>query len=268
MSDIGRDAAWRTSRLSHNDVICRMLAKGKTVSPFFSIPYVIIEICRIDWLHCCDQGVAADYLANLFIALRDKCPGRSMEVRTQALWEKICAFYSANKVEDRLPTLTTGMLVQPAKAPKLRCSAARCRALVPFAAECSQELLSSADPLELAAKAGAHHLHMCYKALSLQESQIDIMDQSIRFARQYVSLFRAMPENSRAWRIKPKLHMFLELCAEEGKPSMSWCYRDEDFGGSVARLSQRRGGILSVKAFSTNLLERFQLQQPIIRMTC
>ena len=32
-------------------------------------------------------------------------------------------------------------------------------------------------------------------------------------------------------KIRPKVHMFLELSAEPGPPSSSWNYREESFGG-------------------------------------
>ena len=67
-------------------------------------------------------------------------------------------------------------------------------------------------------------------------------------------------------RVKPKMHLFLELCIEGGKPATCWTYRDEDWGGSVAKMSRRRGGLLSTAAYSSNLLDRFRMQQPMIRM--
>ena len=108
---------------------------------------------------------------------------------------------------------------------------------------------------------------MCYKALSAQVifSNEFLIDHSIKFASQYVALCKAMTDTSKMWHVKPKLHMCLELCAEKGKPSLCWTYKDEDYGGAVARLSRRRGGILSAQAFSHNLLQRFKLVQPVIR---
>ena len=66
------------------------------------------------------------------------------------------------------------------------------------------------------------------------------------------------------FRVKPKMHLFLELCISGSKPSLSWTYRDEDFGGTAAQLSRRRGGLLSAKATSHNFLLRFRLKQPLL----
>ena len=83
------------------------------------------SIFRIDWLHCADQGVAADFLGSLFKALQRKCGGRTAAARMESLWQKVQDFYKANGVEDRLQTMTMGMLQQPkknAQAPSERCA--------------------------------------------------------------------------------------------------------------------------------------------------
>ncbi len=239
------------------------------ISPLLQGPWVSSAIFRIDWLHCADQGISADTLGNLFRLLAGKCEGGTISQRTTALWEKVQSYYVTHEVQDRLQNLVPSMLKQPTKPAKLRCSAAQCRALIPFADQCAQELLSSAAPVEAAAKAAIHHLHECYKALSTESifSCDTLRRHSIRFALQYCALQRAHEEvDPSAWRVKPKLHLFLEVCSEGSRPAMCWTYRDEDYGGSVARMSRRRGGALSVKAFSSNLLQRFRLQQPVLRM--
>ena len=74
-------------------------------------------------------------------------------------------------------------------------------------------------------------------------------------------------DDDTAWRVKPKLHMLLELCSEGSRPSTFWTYRDEDFGGSVSRMVRRRGGLLSVRAFSKSLIDKFRMHQPMLRIT-
>ena len=60
-------------------------------------------------------------------------------------------------------------------------------------------------------------------------------------------------------------HLFLELCSSGEQPARFWTYRDEDFGGSVAQLSRRRGGLLIVQQFSSGMLARFRMQ-PVPRL--
>ena len=74
------------------------------------------------------------------------------------------------------------------------------------------------------------------------------------------------PTGTRNWRIKPKLHLFLHLCSDGGRPSLFWTYRDEDYGGTVARYSRRRGGLLSARGMSEGMLDRFRME-PMICMT-
>ena len=138
---------------------------------------------------------------------------------------------------------------------------------MPFALQLSQDVLG-ASPLEEAAKAGMVNLHRCYVCLSSDTifAKDLFEDSARRFAAQYVALEAAVPDGL-GWRIKPKMHLFWELAMERGKPATCWTYRDEDFGGSVAAMPRRRGGLLSVSAFSLNLLDRIRMQQPILRMT-
>ena len=42
------------------------------------------------------------------------------------------------------------------------------------------------------------------------------------------------------WRPMPKMHIFLELCSSGTEPQKFWNYRDEDFGGSVAKQSKMK----------------------------
>ena len=102
-------------------------------SPLCSAPGVELQIFRIDWLHAADQGVTADFVGNLLLLLSTKYAGNNVKDRVAILWGKIQEFYNEFDVQDRLQNLVDTMLKQPKQAPKLRASAAQCRALVPFA---------------------------------------------------------------------------------------------------------------------------------------
>ena len=93
-------------------------------------------------------------------------------------------------------------------------------------------------------------------------------EHSTKFALLYVGLHENMnPTNAKLWRLKPKLHQFLHLCSEGGIPSKTWTYRDEEFGGSVARLARRRGGMLRPQATSAKVLWSFATQCKAVRIT-
>ena len=264
---MGVDAACRTSPLTHWDVVNRIRLQGKPISPLFGAPWVTTAIFRRDWLHAVDLGVACDFAGNCLRTLTDKFDGRNKRMRVAEMWNDIQTFYAANDVSDRLQCLVPSMIQQPKKGPKLRASAAVVRGFVPYLDEAAARLLSDADPVEHAVKTAAKHLHECYRLLRNDAvwAPAGLEHHSMRFCQLYVALSDAH-EDPWLWRIKPKLHVFLELCREDSKPAKFWTYRDEDFGGSVARMSRRRGGKISASAFSRNVLERFKLKQPIIRV--
>ena len=197
----------------------------------------------------------------------NKLPGGSAKQRCLSLWGRLQEWCTEQKVEERLQNMVLTMLKQPGKFPKLRSSAAQCRALVPFGLKLSRDLLDASDGMESTARHAMNHLSQCY--VSLSDSSIFFADalreHSTKFALLYCAL-ETTATNDWSWRVKPKLHMFLELCSEGSRPATFWTYRDEDFGGSVSRLSRRRGGPLRAKAFSSNLLQRFKCAQPVLRM--
>ena len=151
----------------------------------------------------------------MFITRPSRLPGGSKEARLLALWDRLCAFYDRGRVQDRLQNLTLGMLQKNGQPPKLRCSAAQCRALIPFALEMFQSLLGG-SPLEEAAKCGMLHLQRCYTCLSSTTIFAKDMftDSATKFAAQYAALEAA--SDGLAWRVKPKLHLLLDLSVERG----------------------------------------------------
>ena len=62
--DVRQTAPWVTSRQGHWDVIRRIMARGRRVSPILQVPWVDIRIFRIDWLHAV-QDQRDDNLAPL-----------------------------------------------------------------------------------------------------------------------------------------------------------------------------------------------------------
>lgn len=196
-----------------------------------------------------------------------KLPGRSRKDKCVVLWEEIQGFYNRTKAVDKLQNLTVSMLSKGG-VPKLRCNAAQCRALVPFAMESCARHLSNTDAAEEAMIVAANHLKRCYDALrsSADDSWKGILlDSSSRFAMQVVALGNAS-EDDKLWRVKPKMHLFLELCSSGSRPHLLWTYRDEDFGGTIAKMSRRRGGLLRPRATSVSTLTRFRIKSDVPRI--
>lgn len=104
---------------------------------------------------------------------------------------RILALYEQHDVKDRLQNLTPTMLQGNKAAPKLRASAAACRALVPLTAELATLHLSLANPIEQAARVGMYHLNQCYVLALSTGPAFDhdaLKQHSIDFALQYVAL--------------------------------------------------------------------------------
>ena len=78
-------APWRQQRMTHGDVFGRMVRQGRSVSPIFEAPGVKVAIFRVDWLHCVDLGIAADWLGEFMVNVLPKLPGRSHAARISVL---------------------------------------------------------------------------------------------------------------------------------------------------------------------------------------
>ena len=222
----------------------------------------------MDWLHVADQGVAADLAGNLFWFLCDQqlVPGRNIAARVWYLNERLQTWYEHRRIDDRIDILHPNRFWD---ARKLRCNAACMRSMVPFLKDLAEELLGGGDPNHVALRICCQSLHECYMCLDERSfAHADVAKaESIKFALQWVALHRVwFPLDEKSFKLKPKLHLFLHICSDGSRPRRYWAYRDEDYGGAVARRGRRRGGILSVHALSRRVLERFWIQLPTFRL--
>ena len=154
------------------------------------------------------------------------------------------------------------MLRKKATAPpKLRAKAAEARGLISFAAELAIDLLSTADPVDLALKEAVLQLKQCYECLSRAAPIGDRLKLAARkFAANYIAVSLAVNVKG-LFVYKPKFHMFEELTEMEpgsSRPNSFWTYRDEDFGGSIAKWARRRGGSAHPGVVSLQILNMFK----------
>ena len=134
--DCGSTSAWRAHRLTHWQVLARLAEQGKSISTLFATPGLRTAMFLIDWLHCCDQGVAANCLGSLSAFLVKQIMPASVEDNCKSLFLQVQSFYKRNKVTSQLDNITPTMIQKSANAtPKLRGKAGEIRALVPFAFE-------------------------------------------------------------------------------------------------------------------------------------
>ena len=130
----------------------------------------------------------------------------------------------------------------------------------------ADKYLDATVPIEAAAKGAAYNLFLVYQTLSNSTVfRHEVMDDaSKKFALLYGSL-RDVSQDP-LWRVKPKLHLFLEMCAEDCVPSLFWTYRDEDFGGSVGHQSKMKGAWKRTLAYNKRALDLFALKNQEPRM--
>ena len=223
----------------------------------------------MDWLHCCDLGVTADFIGNFFHEVIELFPGASKKERCASLYQEIFAYYEAEGVQDRFDCLLPTFFEPKDGAYKLRGSAAKIRALVPFCWHLAQEILDIRVPKNAAMRHAAFHLYEVYCALSADHPDpcASMKEHGIKFAIFYVGLHDHLhAADDKAWRMKPKLHLFLHITSDGSLPRLTWTYRDEDFGGSVARMARRRGGLLQCGTTSWTTLARFKQCNQCIRI--
>ena len=266
------DASWRHRRLSTTEILQRQWERGKLPSPIFSVFGVFNHLFKIDWLHAVDQGVCPDFLGNLFHYLvKHKIEGPNELARCRVLGRKIWKVYEDNAVEDQLKEFlpkTYHSEKKSTRPPRLKGNAASCRALAPFGDLVAREYLSDEDPKEMAMKQAARHLKNCYDSLSDSNhpfSHEALRQSSKAFALQYSALHIAYG-SAVLWRPMPKMHMFLELCSMGTEPAKFWNYRDEDFGGSVAKQSRMKGMWKKLSAYSKHALDLFRMKNPAPRI--
>ena len=262
-------AGWRQEPLSHSDVLHRMIVNRRKVCPLLEAPFVKSRIFRMDWLHVCDIGITQDFLGNLLHEMLPLFNGNNKHDRCATVYAEIEAQYDLLGTEDRLDCLLPTMFEHKDGPYKLRCSAAKARALVPILWTLAEEVLDLRIPKFAAMRQAAYHLDQVYRALASDHPSpgATMKEHGLKFAVQYVALHDfCNPTNTYSWRIKPKLHLFLHIVSDGTVPSRTWTYRDEDFGGSVARMARRRGNLLDCRSTSMNVLSRFKMLNPCVRL--
>ena len=248
------------------ELLQREWERGKMPSPIFACFGVFNHLFKCDWLHCADQGVGQDFLGNLFSYLvKEKMPGSTIKERAVALGGHVEKFYEEGNVEDRLKEFlpkTFQSEKKKSRPPRLKGNAASTRALIPFGQLMAEKFLTDDVPEEAAMKEAAHHLANCYNSLREAHKAFshDALYQSSKnFALQYGALHEAFGSGVQ-WRPMPKMHLFLELCSSGTEPQKFWNYRDEDFGGSVARQSRMKGMWKNLSAYCKHGLDMFRMK--------
>ena len=132
--DFSLSAAWRANRWTDETFWRKMRQEGIAPSCLFGLPGVTRSSITIDVLHALDLGCSQDIVGNLIFAYIESgcCPGPNRDARVAAVWGKLKAHYTTLKTPNRLQNLTTDMIKQPKKGPKLRAKGAEQGTLYPL----------------------------------------------------------------------------------------------------------------------------------------
>ena len=169
----------------------------------------------------------------------------------------------------RLYHLVIELFLQPKKAPRLRAKGAVTRHLVPFVVEICDKYWANGNSHQKTVLSLIQDLGACYSCLDVFNAEL-LASSCRRFALTLVALEEealSKAPSTKRWRVKPKLHLFQELCefvvASKGNPRLFWCYRDEDWGGELQTMSGSRGGPSSARRTAENMLLRFMCVTPL-----
>ena len=248
--DFSPGAKWRTNRYKAGCFFKAQRLAGSHVSPLFSCPGYTLDMVCIGVMHCVDLGVTQEVLGNIFSEFMDKggLPGSTQKIRCEALWKKLQNWYKVYNPTSQIQTLNVKKFKKgDGSAPSLKGKAAESRHLTPFAVHLAQELHLKYDT--------EHTLHVLQCATALMDFYKVLSDWQCGdvaglcqvVCSEYSWLNQeAWLHSKNAWRIKPKFHMFQEMCQfqsfELGNPRGFWEYKDEDFVGWVSKLARRWGG--------------------------
>lgn len=263
---VGLDAPWRQQRLSAEMFHKKQLGHGANPCPIFTIPGVSVKLVHLDWLHCADAGVACDIAGNIFLSVLPFLD-KSRPAAIEKLWEELNAWYKSQQISEKIDKLRKEHFLQDKKPPKLKCKAAACRHLVPFLKHLCEKVFDESDrrvtEYHKTIKALAQSLHATYQILN-NWSSIELATK----CRETCLLMKSLEDHAQQkcpgtlnWKLKPKVHIWQELCEyqsiSKGNPNAAWCYKDEDFGGFLQRIGERRGGRNTAKTIAENIFHRF-----------
>ncbi|CAE7255519.1 unnamed protein product [Symbiodinium necroappetens] len=257
--DCSENAPWMLERYGHWDFLLRQKNEARLISSIFRNPFFTTTCFKMDWLHVMDLGCAQDCIGNLYWHVLPKL-GNNQKVQVAQLYLQMKKFYKDNGIQDCIGKLTLGMIKKPdKKKPKMNLRAAETRAMIPFAWRIADEKLDRDDVFESAIRWAIKYLVECYDCLSALKWEPSYFRKCcFAFLRQYSSL-EAMAEEGK-WVMKPKFHMLAEIALAGDKPSDNWVYRDEEAGGTMARVAHAKGGPVNQWSIATRVLNKFSAE--------
>ena len=211
-------ALWRSNRYAYGEYLKKLRTDGIEISSLLHSLGMNLKYACIGSLHGVDLGFSLDAICTVFWLLVSQRSHMflesSIDKRVYAPWSRIKSMYATYKTLCRLQTLTREMIFKFKKdsTPKLNTKGGECRHIVPIVCEISAEHV----------KIDASVLHSTISAMfaKLLDYQMSLgitpfqHDPCAKACRDRCILYKNICETtpSNVWKMKPKQHLFQELC--------------------------------------------------------
>lgn len=251
----------------------RCAREGAEISNVFKCPGFELGNLVVDSMHTADLGCFCDALGSLFwLEIANKDWYRNQEEGIAALNRQLDANYRENKVKGLskvTPLVLSQIVARKPGYPWLKAKAASVRHLAEFGTQLANNHMHGRDGLTLFAFPARHRLaphkreHLdllldMFRGMSGYTRSMERCPFEAEECRTSMLLFlRSLSALHHLWRagveeirinrqpfaLRPKAHMLQHLVQDHisvfGNPAQYWCYRDEDFCGSVKCICAR-----------------------------
>jgi hypothetical protein len=271
--DFRPDAPHRATRISHEQYMSRCAIEMSQPSHLFQCPGFKIDHVAVDAMHSADLGTFADAVGSLFwLECTHKPWHRSQEVGLVALNKDMENYYSSQphrEFSKLTPLVWSQIMSKSVGYPFLKAKAAQTRQIAEFClalarrhqnGDAQRPSFCFKDTSRLAAHTQRH----CDLLVSVFEGFLGFTTACAAIPFVHIECRRAMyqylmslSELNALWRqglteaqqktmpfhLRPKAHGCQHLVEEKikmyGSPIGFWCYRDEDFIGTVKSIAQK-----------------------------
>jgi hypothetical protein len=271
--DFRPDAGHRQSLITHQDYIQSCAREGSQPSHLFKCPGTLLDHLTVDAMHAGDLGTFQDAVGSLFwLEATHKGWYRNQTVGLQNLNRMINEYYAAHQdlgLSKATPLVWTQIFAASPGYPFLKAKAAQTRHLAQFCLTLAQ-LHRSGNAGRPAFEFRANHrlaletarhrdlLVLLFEGLVEYHESCSREPFSVAECRAAMYKYlQALGELNRLWRagcteaeqttlpfhLRPKAHVCQHMVEEKielfGSPSTFWCYRDEDFVGSIKNIARK-----------------------------
>lgn len=271
--DFRMNAPHRQTLIDHNAYILGCAHERVQPSALFGSPGLLLGHVCVDSMHAGDLGVFQDAIGSLF-DLEVGCKSWHRNRTQGCLWLnlELGKYYTANPTLSRLTPLSLKQLQSSVAGggvayPTLRAKAAMTRHATEFCrilAYQHRDGTARRPPFTFPARHRLHarsqehaglvvrlfdHLAQYHRSCQDEPFVPEVCTSSMLAFLQTMAQLNEMwrsgvPESEHQalpWKLRKKAHMLQHLACEQlplfGSPASFWCYRDEDWVGSVKRIA-------------------------------